>query len=67
MLHCQFSPEADLLMWWENDGTENFTQHILSDTCEFAGTVWAEDIDLDGDVDVLADVTGAAKICCGNR
>jgi len=46
---------ADDIAWWENlDGTGlNWTEHILDDTFSGATGVYAEDVDGDGDMDVL--------------
>jgi len=42
-----------IFTWWENDGDEEFTEHIISD--EFVGLrcIFAIDIDNDDDIDVL--------------
>lgn len=47
------------IAWWENDGNENFTKHLISSRFNRSPFVHAEDIDGDGDVDVLA--CGEAK------
>ncbi|MFC1929045.1 FG-GAP-like repeat-containing protein [Chloroflexota bacterium] len=45
------------IAWWENDGNENFVRHIIDsnfhpryDNCN---SIYAADIDLDGDIDIL--------------
>lgn len=40
--------------WWENDGDENFTKHLLSDRYQQSPFIYAEDMDADGDMDVIA-------------
>ncbi len=39
--------------WWENDGSENFTEHIISNTAWYAMGVSAADMDADEDIDVV--------------
>jgi hypothetical protein len=52
----------DDLSWWENDGTENFTEHILDDNLDGAITVFACDIDDDTDIDILSGAREANDI-----
>ncbi len=50
----------DDISWWENDGTPNnsdWTEHSIDASFNGAGSVYAADMDGDGDMDVL----GAAK------
>ncbi|MBI9037137.1 MAG: VCBS repeat-containing protein [Bacteroidales bacterium] len=42
------------IFWWENDGDENFTEHMVDDQITGIHTVIARDVDLDGDFDILA-------------
>ena len=42
------------LSWYENDGNENFTQHTIATTALAAESVYAVDVDGDGDMDVLS-------------
>ena len=44
----------DEILWWENDGDENFTEHMIDSLFDAAHTVIAKDVDLDGDTDILA-------------
>ncbi len=44
---------AGTVVWLENDGSQGFTSHILSDTGAGAAWVYPTDVDNDGDVDVL--------------
>jgi hypothetical protein len=39
--------------WWENDGSENFTEHTIAGSYDGPNCVYAEDMDGDGDIDVL--------------
>jgi len=44
---------VDEITWWENDGNENFTKHIIDGNFGGAWAVYAIDLDDDSDVDVL--------------
>lgn len=48
--------------WFENDGSENFTQHTISTVLIGARSVWSGDLDNDGDTDVLAGGTGSQSL-----
>ncbi|MBD3233936.1 MAG: T9SS type A sorting domain-containing protein [candidate division Zixibacteria bacterium] len=41
------------IIWWENDGTENFTQHFITEQFDSATDIHVIDLDRDGDMDVL--------------
>ncbi len=40
--------------WWENDGSQNFTVRPLTDSLRGAASVYATDMDHDGDTDILS-------------
>ena len=42
------------IAWYENDGNENFTTHIITTIADGATSVFAIDVDSDGDIDVLS-------------
>jgi len=42
------------IAWWENDGNENFTKHLISDRFQQSPFIYGEDMDGDGDLDVIA-------------
>ena len=44
----------DTIAWYENDGDENFTQHTLTTSADGGQSVFAADLDGDGDLDVLS-------------
>ena len=44
----------DTIAWYENDGAESFTEHVISNSADFARSVFAIDLDGDGDVDALS-------------
>jgi len=48
---------ADDIIWWENDGDENFTEHTIDSTFDGAYAIYAIDINGDSAIDVL----GAAR------
>jgi hypothetical protein len=50
--------DAGRVAWWENDGHQTFTRHILtgSDAGRDQHGVFATDLDSDGDVDILCAV-----------
>ncbi|KAK7230860.1 hypothetical protein SO694_00074010 [Aureococcus anophagefferens] len=48
------SVSDDTIEWFENDGSQSFTDHIVADAADFASSVFAIDVDGDGDVDVLS-------------
>lgn len=41
------------IIWWENDGNENFSEHTITSSFNGADWVYAIDMDDDNDVDVL--------------
>jgi hypothetical protein len=41
------------IAWYENNGTESFTKHLMPGTFVWSRGVYATDIDGDGDIDVL--------------
>jgi hypothetical protein len=45
--------DEDKVAWHENDGEENFSTHNIVTTLNFPNSVYAADIDDDGDIDVL--------------
>jgi hypothetical protein len=53
---------ADDITWWENDGSENFTEHVIDGDFGYASSVYATDVDGDGDVDVLGAANSADDI-----
>lgn len=42
------------IAWWENDGQQNFTEHVITSAFEGAYFIDGVDVDGDGDTDVLA-------------
>lgn len=40
--------------WWENDGQQTFTRHVVSSSFGQAKSVYAADMDRDEDIDILA-------------
>lgn len=53
---------ADLIVWWENDGNSNYTEHTVSDKHDRNSCVYPCDIDSDSDQDILCAIYGDGKI-----
>ncbi|GAG80366.1 unnamed protein product, partial [marine sediment metagenome] len=56
------SANYDDISWWENDGSENFTEHVIDSNLDGAIAVYAIDIDNDTDIDVLSAARDADDI-----
>jgi len=41
------------ITWRENDGSQNFTEHTIDSSLSGARSVYAADVDGDGDIDVI--------------
>lgn len=57
--------EADLVVWWENDGTNvvaNWTEHEINASPGYIYDVHATDMDNDGDLDVLGASAASGEI-----
>ncbi|MFK7772199.1 MAG: Ig-like domain-containing protein [Saprospiraceae bacterium] len=52
----------DKIAWYENDGSANFTEHVISTAANGARSVYAADIDGDGVVDVISASSNDDKI-----
>ena len=50
------------ILWWENNGAESFTQHMVDANFDGASSVYATDLDSDGDVDILGSALEADDI-----
>ena len=50
------------IAWYENDGSENFTTHNITTSAVGAQSVFATDVDGDGDMDVLSASANDDKI-----
>jgi hypothetical protein len=46
--------DDDTIAWYENDGSQGFTEHIITTTADGALSVFAIDLDGDGDIEVLS-------------
>ena len=44
----------DTVAWYENDGSQSFTERIVTTLVDGAYSVFAIDVDGDGDVDALS-------------
>lgn len=56
------SANYEVLNWWENDGSENFTPHTIAGSFTGASSVYAIDVDSDGDIDILDAALGGARV-----
>ncbi|NPA67002.1 MAG: T9SS type A sorting domain-containing protein, partial [Chlorobi bacterium] len=56
------SENDDKIAWYENDGNQNFTTHIITNDANGAWAVYASDVDGDGNTDVLSASSGDGKI-----
>jgi len=56
VLCCEFDNTAAMsdVAWWENDGDQNWTKHVVSSRFQQATFVYGADLDNDGDNDLLA-------------
>lgn len=52
VLHVAYSDED--IVWWENNGSESFTKHVIHGSSYSFSSIYVEDIDHDGDFDLLA-------------
>ena len=50
------------IAWYENDGSESFSEHVISNTAIGAWSVYAADVDGDGNMDVLSASSDDNKI-----
>ena len=46
--------DRDKIEWHENDGSENFTDHSITTTADGIRSIYAVDMDTDGDMDVVS-------------
>ena len=44
---------TDGILWWDNDGSQVFTEHSLEGEADNVNSVYAADLDGDGDMDIL--------------
>jgi len=56
------SQDDDKIAWYENDGSQAFTEQVISTTADGAWSVYAADVDGDGDLDVLSASNNDSKI-----
>ena len=54
----------DEVVWWQNDGNEDFSEHehVIDADFDAAHTVFARDLDLDGDTDILGAACMSSRI-----
>jgi hypothetical protein len=54
--------QGDEIVWYENDGQQNFDRRVVAPNLDGAYLVCADDLDEDGDVDVLAAAYSAGDV-----
>lgn len=54
--------DDNAVMWFENDGSQNFTEHTVSSTTSGPTGVYVEDINSDGHLDILVASQSGASI-----
>jgi len=47
------SPVIDSIIWYQNNGSQSFTRHVIYSSSDGAQSAYAIDVDSDGDIDVL--------------
>lgn len=53
---------GDEVAWYENDGSQNFTKHIVDASSDYASFGQAADFDNDGDLDIVASATNSNEM-----
>ena len=53
---------GNAIVWYENDGTGSFTEHVVVDTFYYATSVKVADVDRDGDLDIVSASYSGDKI-----
>ena len=61
-MYFQHHEDDDKIAWYENDGNQNFTIHIITKNALGASWVFTVDVDDDGDTDVLSSSNTDDKI-----
>ena len=56
------STSASKISWYENNGSQSFTEHTIITDYYNASCVYAIDMDLDGDIDVVSTAFGDGKV-----
>jgi hypothetical protein len=51
---ASISSTVPAIVWWENDGKENFTEHVISNDTTGCNSIYAIDLDNDTDVDIVS-------------
>ncbi len=52
----------DEILWWENDGNQDFSEHMVDSLMNAIHTVIARDVDKDGDMDILGSACMSSQI-----
>jgi sugar lactone lactonase YvrE len=57
------SPAFSEIAWWENMPDTNWTKHVISTRFQQSPYIYGEDIDKDGDMDILACGEANGEVC----
>ena len=55
-------PASNRIFWFENNGSESFTEHTITNTAAQPRDVHAIDVDSDGDIDLVAPEYSDSKL-----
>ena len=48
--------DGDVILWYENNGSQTFTEQTIASGINGPREVWPVDLDYDGDIDFLASI-----------
>ncbi len=54
------------VMWFENDGNQQFTEHEITSSIDFVTYVLASDMDSDGDIDIVVGANAGVFVLSNN-
>jgi len=50
------------IAWFENDGFQNYTEHVVSNSATYAMGIDVSDLDGDGDIDIVAAIQASNRV-----
>ncbi len=50
------------ISWWENDGSQSFTKHVVDSSFDLSESCYPADMDNDGDIDIVGSSAGLDEI-----
>ena len=48
--------DGDAIFWYENNGSQSFTERTVASGIDGPREIWPVDLDLDGDMDIIASI-----------